>query len=193
MPSQGPGKATAAAGVGFPAISGINQQGFPGGANPSGLTGVSRIAGGGGGAGQIGQYPGGVGNGGYGILSSISGANLYYAGGGGGGHYSTNPGGAGGAGGAGAPGGPPTIPEGALGVVMPGPDGQPTIVPIDQIAGAGGDPNVPTDPLTNTEPELRPPPRSPAAEPAEQMDTSVDTLPKQNPGLSRNRDQPFSR
>ena len=100
---------------------------------------------------------------------------------------------AGGAGGAGAPGGPPTIPEGALGVVMPGPDGQPTIVPIDQIAGAGGDPNVPTDALTNTEPELRPPPRTPAAEPAEQMDTSVDTLPKQNPGLSRNRDQPFSR
>jgi len=109
MPSQGPGKATAAAGVGFPAISGINQQGFPGGANPSGLSGVNRIAGGGGGAGQIGQYPGGVGNGGYGILSSISGANLYYAGGGGGGHYSTNPGGAGGAGGGGrggpAPGG----------------------------------------------------------------------------------------
>ena len=100
---------------------------------------------------------------------------------------------AGGAGGGGAPGGPPTIPEGALGVVMPGPDGQPTIVPIDQIAGAGGDAAVSTDPLTNTEPELRAPPKTPAAEPAEQMETSVDTLPKQNPGLSRNRDQPFSR
>ena len=108
MPGQAPAKTTAARGVGFPAIPGINQQGFPGAANPSPLTGIARTTGGGGGAGAIGTAPQ-VGVGGYGILSSISGANLYYAGGGGGGHHTTNPGGAGGAGGGGfggpAPGG----------------------------------------------------------------------------------------
>jgi len=99
-------------------------------------------------------------------------------------------GGQGGAGGA-AP-APNTIPEGALGVVMPGPDGQPQIVPIDQIMGQPAD-QMPGDALTNSEPQLSPPQRTPAAEPASQMETSVDTLPKQNPGLSRNREQPFSR
>jgi Concanavalin A-like lectin/glucanases superfamily len=99
MPSEGPGKTTAAAGVGWPAIPGINQQGFPGAANPSGLSSVNRTTGGGGGAGAIGIAPQ-VGVGGYGILSSISGANLYYAGGGGGGHHTAS-GGAGGAGGGG--------------------------------------------------------------------------------------------
>ena len=90
----------------------------------------------------------------------------------------------------------PTIPEGAMGIVMPGPDGQPQIVPIDQITQgqqqAEGE-ALPNDPLTNHDPELRRPfPVSPE-EPATQMETSVDTLPKQNPGLSRNREQPFSR
>jgi capsid protein len=85
-----------------------------------------------------------------------------------------------------------TIPEGALGVVMPGPDGQPQIVPIDQIVGQAAE-ELPGDPLTNSEPELAPPPKQPAVEPTSQMETSVDTLPKQNPGLSRNREQPFQR
>jgi hypothetical protein len=85
-----------------------------------------------------------------------------------------------------------TIPEGALGVVMPGPDGQPQIVPLDQIAGQNGEQMV-GDPLSNTEPELAPPPQTPPADPASQMETSVDTMPKQNPGLSRNREQPFQR
>jgi capsid protein len=87
---------------------------------------------------------------------------------------------------------PNVIPEGALGVVMPGPDGQPQIVPIDQIVGQKPEEMV-GDALANTEPELAPPPKTPAAEPASQMETSVDTLPKQNPGLSRNREQPFQR
>ena len=87
---------------------------------------------------------------------------------------------------------PNLIPEGAMGIVMPGPDGQPQIVPIDQIMGQKAE-EMPGDPLTNAEPELSPPPRTPAAEPASQMETSVDTLPKQNPGLSRNREQPFQR
>ncbi len=87
---------------------------------------------------------------------------------------------------------PNTIPDGALGVVMPGPDGQPQIVPIEQIMGQKAE-EMPGDPLTNSEPELAPPPKMPPAEPATQMETSVDTLPKQNPGLSRNREQPFSR
>jgi hypothetical protein len=87
---------------------------------------------------------------------------------------------------------PNTIPDGALGVVMPGPDGQPQIVPIEQIVGQKPE-EMAGDPLTNSEPELAPPPKMPPADPATQMETSVDTLPKQNPGLSRNREQPFSR
>jgi hypothetical protein len=79
---------------------------------------------------------------------------------------------------------------------MPGPDGQPQIVPIDQIMqqqGQAAEAPLPADPLANHDPELRRPyPISPE-EPATQMETSVDTLPKQNPGLSRNREQPFSR
>jgi capsid protein len=85
-----------------------------------------------------------------------------------------------------------TIPEGAMGIVMPGPDGTPQIVPIDQVMGQKTE-DMAGDPLTNSEPELTPPPKSPAAEPASQMETSVDTLPKQNPGLSRNREQPYQR
>ena len=86
-----------------------------------------------------------------------------------------------------------TIPEGAMGIVMPGPDGQPQIVPIDQIVKGGAEEQVGGDPLTNSEPELTPPPKAQPAEPSTQMETSVDTLPKQNPGLSRNREQPFQR
>jgi hypothetical protein len=98
----------------------------------------------------------------------------------------------GGAGGQpGGPGAPKTIPEGALGIVMPGPDGNPQIVPIDQIAGAQE--GEPPDPLTNTDPELKAPPHQTGWVPAEMTDTSVDTLPKQNPGLSRNREQPYQR
>jgi len=85
-----------------------------------------------------------------------------------------------------------TIPEGAMGIVMPGPDGSPQIVPIDQIVGQKAE-EMAGDPLTNSEPELSPPPKGQPAEPASQMETSVDTLPKQNPGLSRNREQPFQR
>jgi hypothetical protein len=85
-----------------------------------------------------------------------------------------------------------TIPEGAMGIVMPGPDGSPQIVPIDQVMGQKAE-EMAGDPLTNSEPELSPPPKGQPAEPASQMETSVDTLPKQNPGLSRNREQPFQR
>jgi len=135
MPSQAPGKLTAAPGVGWPAIQGINQQGSPGAANPSGLSASNRTTGGGGGAGAIGTAPQ-VGVGGYGILSSISGANLYYAGGGGGGHHTTNPGGAGGAGGGGN-GGPAPGGTGFSGTVNTGGGGGGGAGP-GGLGGAGG-------------------------------------------------------
>ena len=98
----------------------------------------------------------------------------------------------GGGGQPGGPGAPRTIPEGAMGIVMPGPDGQPQIVPLDQIPGMDAA-QGPIDPLTNTEPELAPPKHQTGWVPADMTDTSVDTLPKQNPGLSRNREQPYQR
>ena len=98
----------------------------------------------------------------------------------------------GGGGQPGGPGAPQTIPQGALGIVMPGPDGQPQIVPLDQIPGMDAA-EGPIDPLTNTEPELTPPKHQTGWVPADMTDTSVDTLPKQNPGLSRNREQPYQR
>lgn len=103
-------------------------------------------------------------------------------------------GGAGGAPGApqpGQPGGPATIPEGALGVVMPGPDGQPQIVPIDKIAPQEPEPEK--DALTNMEPELSPPDYTSPIQPINEMGGGVDNLPKQNPGLSRSREQPYNR
>jgi hypothetical protein len=94
----------------------------------------------------------------------------------------------------GAPGGadgqPPanTIPEGAIGIVMPGEDGSPQIVPVT--------PTQPTpveevkDALTNSEPELRPPNIVSPIAPVTESDTGVDILPKQNQGLSRSRERP---
>lgn len=105
MTAASPGRTTPTSFAGFlyPSITGL-QQGQPGGASPGAGSGLSRTTGGGGGAGAVGSTaPPGSGTGGYGILSSISEANLYYAGGGGGAHH-TSAGGAGGAGG-GGPGG----------------------------------------------------------------------------------------
>ena len=99
----------------------------------------------------------------------------------------------GGGGGQPAPGGAPTIPEGALGVVMPGPDGQPQIVPIEQIAAGAKEGEGIESPLDNHEPELRQPQIPRGTEPMPDFAGSVDSIPKQNPGLSRNREQPFSR
>jgi capsid protein len=103
-------------------------------------------------------------------------------------------GGGGGAPGApqpGQPGGPATIPEGALGIVMPGPDGQPQIVPIDQIAPPAPEPEK--DALKNMEPELSPPNYTSPIQPINEMGEGVDNIPKQNPGLSRSREQPYNR
>jgi len=91
-----------------------------------------------------------------------------------------------------AGGGAKTIPEGATGVVMPGPDGQPHIVPLDQIEG-GEQPPQGEQPPEPPQPILTPPVISPGVAPTEELDASVDSIPKQNEGLSRNREQPFSR
>jgi hypothetical protein len=125
MTSESAGRTTPALFAGFlyPSITGL-QQGQPGGASPGVGSATTRTTGGGGGAGAIGSTaPQGSGTGGYGILSSISGANLYYAGGGGGGHHNQLPG-VGGAGGGGTGG--------------PAPGGLGTSGPVNTGGGAGG-------------------------------------------------------
>lgn len=97
----------------------------------------------------------------------------------------------GGAGGEAGGGAKNTIPEGALGIVMPDANGQPQIVPIDKVTDMSGQEMV--DAMTNSEPELEPPEIDQGVKPTTEMETSVDTLPKQNSGLSRNREQPYQR
>jgi hypothetical protein len=102
-------------------------------------------------------------------------------------------GGAPGQGGAPVAGGPKTIPEGATGVVMPGPDGQPHIVPLDQLPGGEGEPPAEGNNPMPQGPVIDPPYVPRGVPPMQELDQSVDTLPIQNPGLSRNRDLPYSR
>lgn len=87
----------------------------------------------------------------------------------------------------------PGIPEGALGIVMPGPDGQPQIVPIDQITPPEPPETAPSDPMLNSDPELTPPNTGRPSLPATEMNVGVDIIPKQNNGLSRSREQPYQR
>ena len=89
----------------------------------------------------------------------------------------------------------PAMPPDAMGMVMPDADGNPSIVGPDD-PRFGPKPPEPEEPdaLKNNEPELVPPDFGPGVPPTPLISPSnVDKIPKQNPGLSRGRENPYNR